>query len=414
MLKELVKVPHDHILLHLAAWSQGGVFYMIFPRARCNLRTFMDEVEYPGLAAGNVIWFFKQIRGLADAVRHIHALKPLPALIQFRKNKPVVETDHAAFHNDIKPENILVFDSDEGYPGVFKISDFGCGKVVDKDHDSVTPSTEGFYGTPEYESPDPVVYKQASKPNDIWALGCVFLELLDWFTIPRTEKPVTFQTQRYTGPGPTNPAFWCRDAQNKLQLTPQVGRKLMELEGNYCINKRGLEYFLHIVWLLLNPDMKDRPTAEQVYNDVNHVTRQAIIDLGKDPDYYLRPGSYDGTSHLLTAALPTPSWLQDADKGGWHGGDGWPGITSLELYDWDAIIAQVPDFPGHEPYLVDKHPEWKARRETPEPVYTQPVRTSRERWRSRLQRVSGSLGGNLAASRVPPLCEIGNSIPNLS
>jgi hypothetical protein len=182
----------------------------------------------------------------------------------------------------------------------------------------------------------------------------------------------------------------------------------MELENNYCINKRGLEYLLHITWLLLSPDMKDRPTAEQVYNDVNHVTRQAIIDLGKDPDYYLRPGNYDGTRHLLTAALPTPSWLQDADKGGWHHGDGWQGITSLEMYDWDAIIAQVPDFPGHEPYLMNKHPDWKARQEASEPVYTQPVRKDRAKWLPKFQRVSGALSGNLVGQPVPPLHEMGS------
>jgi serine/threonine protein kinase len=231
VLQELAKIPHGHIVLQLAAWSQGGVFYMIFPQARCNLRTFMGEVEYPGLTAKNVVWFFKQLRGLVDAVRHIHALKPLPALYQFRKDRPIAGSDQAACHNDIKPENILVFDSEDDSPGVFKISDFGCGKVVCKDRSSAMPATEGFYGTPEYESPDLVTHKEASEPNDVWALGCVFLELLDWFTIPTTDKQMTFQSQRYTGPGPTNPAFWYRNPENKFQLKPQVGQKLMDLEN---------------------------------------------------------------------------------------------------------------------------------------------------------------------------------------
>src|SRR2546421_8194236 len=109
----------------------------------------------------------------------MHALQPLPELYQFRKEKLVAETDQAAFHNDIKPENILVFSSGDGSPGVLKISDFGCGKVFRKECNSGEQATESFYGTRDYESPDLVIYNEASKPNDIWALGCVFLELLD-------------------------------------------------------------------------------------------------------------------------------------------------------------------------------------------------------------------------------------------
>ena len=273
----------------------------------------MDEVECPGLSAENVIWFFKQLRGLADAVRHLHALEPLPALLQFRTNRPIAETDQAAFHNDIKPENILVFDSEDGFPGLFKISDFGCGKVVTKEQASATQATEGFYGTPEYESPDVATYKQASKPNDVWALGCVFLELLDWFTLPRTEKQMTFQSQRYTGPGPTNPAFWCRNSDNKVQLKPQVGQKLMELEKVSCFGKRGFEYLLQIIWFLLSVDKEDRWTAERVYYDVDRVTKQAIVDVGTDPGYYLRPGELFGEAHLRHTVLPKVSWLEDAD-----------------------------------------------------------------------------------------------------
>jgi serine/threonine protein kinase len=337
----------------LAAWSQGDVFYMVFPQARCNLRTFMEEVECPGLKAENVIWFFKQLRGLADAVRHIHALKPLPALHQYHNGRPIAESDEAVFHNDIKPENILVFDSEDGFPGVFKISDFGCGKVVSKDRSCTSQTTEGFYGTPEYESPDVLRHKEASKPNDIWALGCVFLELLDWFTIPRTEKQMSFQSQRYTGPGPTNPAFWYRNPENQFQLKPQVGQKLMELEKGYCICKRGLEYLLLIIWSLLHVDMEYRWTAERVYNDMNHVTRQAIVDLRIDPDFYLRPGTLNGTDHLLVAAFPEPSWTAVQGRE--------PKPLDIKR-EWAFVKYDILERPGRsrQPILADKHPMYHS------------------------------------------------------
>jgi serine/threonine protein kinase len=350
VLQELFKIPHDHILLHLAAWSQGDVFYMIFPQARCNLRTFMEEVESPGLKAHNVIWFFKQLRGLADAVRHIHALKTFPALSQYHEDRPIAESDEAVFHNDIKPENILVFDSEDSFPGVFKISDFGCGKVVNKDRSCADGTTEGFYGTPEYESPDVVRHKEASKPNDLWALGCIYLELLDWFTIPRTQKQMSFQSQRYTGPGPANPAFWYRNPENQFQLTPQVGQKLMELEKGYCNYKRGLQYLLHIIWSLLHVDMECRWTAERVYNDMNYVTRQAMVDLRTDPDFYLRPGIFRGTDHLLIAAFPEPT------SSGEQGRKLWPKDIKEE---WTRVTREILKRPGRnkQPILADKHPK---------------------------------------------------------
>ena len=310
---------------------------------------FMDEVRRPGFSAEYVVWFFEQLRGLADAVRHLHALKVLPALVQFNKHRAPTETDEAAFHNDIKPENILVFDSDDGSLGVMKISDFGCGKVVKRGSSEPVHATDRFYGTPEYESPDIVTYKEASKPNDVWALGCVFLELLDWFTVPRTEVLMTFQSQRCTGPGSANGAFWYRDAENKIKLKPQVGQKLMDLENKYCHPKRGFQYLLHIIWPLLDVVMKDRPTAAQLYNDVNHVTRQAIIDLQKDPDYYINAAKLGDDNHLLIAALPTPSWQTHPERGGYHDSDG--SLWASRSFDWDAIMAQQPDFEGHGPYL---------------------------------------------------------------
>jgi serine/threonine protein kinase len=337
---------------------------MIFPQAKCNLRTFMDEVERPGFAAEHVVWFFEQLRGLADAVRHLHALKALPALVQFRKGAPVPRREKMAFHNDIKPENILVFEPDDGSLGLMKISDFGCGKVVRQDSNSGALAAERFYGTPEYESPDVVTQNELSQPNDIWALGCVYLELLDWFTVPKSEVQMSFQSQRYTGPGPSNAAFWHRDTDGKFKLKPQVGRKLMDLEKKYCYPKKDLQWLLHIIWFLLDVDMKDRTTAEQLYNDINHITRQAIFDLQKDPDFYINATNYEDGSHLLTAALPTPSWMMDSGSSGYHSAEG---PTFFDNYDWDAIRAQQPEFEGHEPYLSpeDHRKVCKLRRERP-------------------------------------------------
>jgi hypothetical protein len=177
--------------------------------------------------------------------------------------------------------------------------------------------------------------------------------------IPRSGKQMTFQSQRLTGPGPADATFWWCNAENKYQLKPQVGQKLMELENKYCLEKRAFELLLHMIWFLLATDMKDRWPAERVYNDLNHITRQTIVDLGQDPDYYLRPKTEPQTIPLLIAARPEVSWLVDSDsEDTWREEEGW--YLASRHYDWDTTYAKITDFEGNEHHL--------GNRETGQPI----------------------------------------------
>lgn len=93
--------------------------------------------------------------------------------------------DHDFFHRDIKPENILISPShryfskkwleDDNYPDnyVVKLADYGLARHVN----NRSPYTT-YVSTRWYRSPEILLRKgYYSKPLDIWAYGCVVVEL---------------------------------------------------------------------------------------------------------------------------------------------------------------------------------------------------------------------------------------------
>uniref|UniRef100_A0A5B6YLI1 Protein kinase domain-containing protein n=1 Tax=Davidia involucrata TaxID=16924 RepID=A0A5B6YLI1_DAVIN len=87
-------------------------------------------------------------------------------------------------HCDIKPENILLVPIARDGNGITKfkakIADFGLAKRAKQDKRKLDPYLRG---TAMYLSPEAVVDNIQMPPSDIWALGCVVLEML-------TGKPV--------------------------------------------------------------------------------------------------------------------------------------------------------------------------------------------------------------------------------
>ncbi|XP_059624772.1 mitogen-activated protein kinase kinase kinase 20-like [Cornus florida] len=76
-------------------------------------------------------------------------------------------------HRDIKPENIILLPITTGAVTKFKakIGDFGLAKRMEK-------FDPYLRGTPLYLSPEAVVDNIQEPPSDIWALGCIVLEML--------------------------------------------------------------------------------------------------------------------------------------------------------------------------------------------------------------------------------------------
>ncbi|MBN1625241.1 MAG: serine/threonine protein kinase [Deltaproteobacteria bacterium] len=70
-------------------------------------------------------------------------------------------------HKNIKPSNIVLNEN-----GIPKITDFGIAQASGRNRQM------GFWGTPEYMSPEQLQGKTVTVQSDIFSLGCVFYEML--------------------------------------------------------------------------------------------------------------------------------------------------------------------------------------------------------------------------------------------
>lgn len=95
---------------------------------------------------------YRETVGLVDALRALH---------KDRNGKFII-------HCDIKPANVLI------QKGVFKLADFGLSKFKDSDE---TSKTDWHRGTALYSPPERDSLMGVGRGRDVWALGCVLLEI---------------------------------------------------------------------------------------------------------------------------------------------------------------------------------------------------------------------------------------------
>jgi serine/threonine protein kinase len=110
-------------------------------------------VSAPSLVGCLADWryaVYREVIGLADALAELHSDK----------------NGEFMMHCDIKPDNILI------HNGTFKIADFGLSHFKDSDE---TSKTTWYLGTALYSPPERE--QLMGRGRDVWALGCVFLEI---------------------------------------------------------------------------------------------------------------------------------------------------------------------------------------------------------------------------------------------
>ena len=111
--------------------------------------------------------------------------------------------DQGIFHRDIKPNNILLFESEDGIDA--SIIDFGVAKVKESTGLVTAYQNKTLAGTPNYMSPDPVRGESYDARSEVYSLGCVLFEALtgeppfvaesalETLALHANEKPVSVQ-----------------------------------------------------------------------------------------------------------------------------------------------------------------------------------------------------------------------------
>ena len=173
----------------LFAYIQHKNSALIFPLATCSLDAYFTNTDPTkcdkGWQARHTAWLFEQFSGLAHGLAKVHVNK---------ESDLSPDGPATGYHHDIKPSNILLFDTfeDGNHPfegaeiefGRLQLSDFGLGKFRTKLEGTGTQNIRGTvtYRAPECD-PDHDPKKGPKKQNrkyDIWCIGCVLLELLVW------------------------------------------------------------------------------------------------------------------------------------------------------------------------------------------------------------------------------------------
>ncbi|MGE0711414.1 MAG: protein kinase [Planctomycetota bacterium] len=101
-------------------------------------------------------------------------------------------------HRDLKPENVLIANAGQPDERVYLI-DFGLAKHAQGGARTIQSLTQGsVLGTPLYMSPEQCTGQAAEPRSDVYAVGCLLLELLSGappFTLAPGASPVTLLAQ---------------------------------------------------------------------------------------------------------------------------------------------------------------------------------------------------------------------------
>ncbi|PSN67761.1 kinase-like protein [Corynespora cassiicola Philippines] len=308
LLKSLLGNKHLHIIQLLATYRQNEIWYFLFPLANCNLAEYMSARE-PEHSEKYITWKLNQILGLATGIQAIHDRQPdrmgasssQPFLGLNNQNAQSIQT---GYHHDIKPQNILHFKELEveittPYPelGVYQISDFGVGKFQTGNLGDSSKGTRHPRGTVTYWAPESRITAgrlghsrlkdvyHISRPYDMWAFGCVIMEMLVWL-IKGRDGLKEFKNGR-NGPAEQDSkaeesdAYWIATPNFQgAQLRPTVWGTLNALrEEEITRRSRCLKLMIKLVADILRVKPKERLVISEV------VTRlEEIVEIAKHED----------------------------------------------------------------------------------------------------------------------------------
>ncbi|KAF1830831.1 hypothetical protein BDW02DRAFT_572611 [Decorospora gaudefroyi] len=176
----LQKLRHPHVIRLLGTYSKGEkMSVLLSPVAETTLALWLQRsaVEKPANLAETVT---KMFGCLASSVRYLH------------EQRPVVN------HMDIKPQNILIIETDQEFPHVV-LSDFGISSSDEQSNEQNKPLTR------QYTAPEVFQGFERKQAADIWSLGCVFAEMA---SVPFSQGNTRWLTFRKEFSGRAGKYYW--------------------------------------------------------------------------------------------------------------------------------------------------------------------------------------------------------------
>ncbi|KAF2964221.1 hypothetical protein GQX73_g9348 [Xylaria multiplex] len=267
---------NSHIITLLCTFEQEDIKHMIFPWAKYNLYEFWTEYsdKFSRTDINNQRWVSSQLLGLADALDEIH-----------NSRDPFGEP--FGRHGDIKPDNILWFESTKEPQGIFVLSDLGLAEL----HDLPTTrrsSTRPIGFTTTYRPPEiDIANVKLSRSLDIWSLGCVFLEMTCWL-LGGFEDVQTLLSARTSGSvGIDSGAFFSvRPSRNDEEYTFTVKQEVTE-HITLLHRRHNCTQFIHDILDLIQNDMlvinaANRIRSGELLYQLKRMHNQAVDDNGTD------------------------------------------------------------------------------------------------------------------------------------
>lgn len=319
----MAELDHPHLLKCLASFTASSQYHMIYEKADKDLEKLMIECNQ----AANLTSFSDtdlagQLYGLVGALSVVHNQEN----IQPSSNTGFLNVPHqprgrgkSGYIHDIKPDNILVFiyETDGKKTYWFRLSDYSSANVVDlidsvSGQNRVSRCTNNRKCTPDYRAPEYLCEEGISRPFDLWSLGCVFLELLVWFT-EDFEALEAFREARLRQVKPggiEDQGFWYTEEEGK-NPTAQVREVVIDKMADLAKRCTGgvLKDIADIIPKLLDINPRNRPTANDLLQQLSHLAFTEALPF----DYEISDSS------LVLPDLATSSMLaydSDSDSSG--------------------------------------------------------------------------------------------------